>query len=445
MPHVTPLHADDPTRVGRYRLSGRIVGMPVAGPVYLARTVDGSEVTVTLLGGDWGRDSAARDRFTAEANAARRVAPFCAARILGAGFDGSDAFLVSEYVAGPSLREFVTEEGPWEGGDLQALAVGTATGLAAIHQAGLVHGQFGPEHVVLGADGPRVIEFGITPPYGAATPGADMRAWAFTVLYAAAGRARRPRGPGDAARTAARAGHPVPEVRARRPADRAIGRGRTPRRRQPARGRARGGVEARGARGGAAGASSPGRRAAAPASASAPGRDDTAPAGHDLVGGRDRGVPRGHRRGHPRRAEPERRAGGYGQARHDEPAFGHHDAIGPARGSPTPPPTVPPGLAGTWSGQVSQTNPSDVYHVVLTLVPGSAGGKVQYSGTSFSCSGELSLMSRLSSTLTLDQGIIQGQNKCADGVVTLVQGPANTLQFSFKGQAGPAATGTLDR
>ena len=86
MPHVTPLHADDPTRVGRYRLSGRIVGMPVAGPAYLARTVDGSEVTVTLLGGDWGRDSAARDRFTAEASAARRVAPFCAARIPGGRF-----------------------------------------------------------------------------------------------------------------------------------------------------------------------------------------------------------------------------------------------------------------------------------------------------------------------------------------------------------------------
>ena len=196
----------------------------------------------------------------------------------------------------------------------------------------------------------------------------------------------------------------------------------------------------------AAGASSPGRRAAAPASASAPGRDDTAPAGHDLVGGRDRGVPRGHRRwpSAPRRARAARRA--------DRPSPPRRASLRPPRrhrrrprGSPTPPPTVPPGLAGTWSGQVSQTNPSDVYHVVLTLVPGSAGGRVQYSGTSFSCSGELSLMSRLSSTLTLDQGIIQGQNKCADGVVTLVQGPANTLQFSFKGQAGPAATGTLDR
>ena len=187
MPHVEPLHADDPSHVGRYRLSGRIAGMPGARPVYLARTVDGSDVMITLLDGDWIADPAERDRFTEEANAASMVAPFCAARILGAGFDGKQAFLVSEYVPGPSLRELVTEEGPWEGRDLEALAIGTATGLAAIHQAGLVHGGFGPQYVVLSPDGPRVIEFGITPPYGSATPGNDMRAWARTLLFAAAG------------------------------------------------------------------------------------------------------------------------------------------------------------------------------------------------------------------------------------------------------------------
>ena len=83
MPHVEPLHAGDPSRVGRYRLAGRIAGMPSAGPTYLGKTIDGTDVTITLLDGDWTADPAERDRFTAEANAASRVAPFCAARILG--------------------------------------------------------------------------------------------------------------------------------------------------------------------------------------------------------------------------------------------------------------------------------------------------------------------------------------------------------------------------
>ena len=43
---------------------------------------------------------------------ARRVAPFCAARILDAGFDNGLPFLVSEFIEGPSLAETVTAEGP---------------------------------------------------------------------------------------------------------------------------------------------------------------------------------------------------------------------------------------------------------------------------------------------------------------------------------------------
>jgi len=47
--------------------------MPSAGPVYLGRTADGGDVTITLLDGDWTRDPAERDRFTAEARARSEV------------------------------------------------------------------------------------------------------------------------------------------------------------------------------------------------------------------------------------------------------------------------------------------------------------------------------------------------------------------------------------
>ncbi len=121
---------------------------------------------------------------------AKNVPPFCAARVLDAGLDGVTAFLVSEYIAGRSLLELVSAEGVRRGHDLEAVAIGMATGLASVHQAGLVHGSFGPEFVIMAADGsPRVVEFGITPPYGTATPSADMVAWARTVVFAASGRA----------------------------------------------------------------------------------------------------------------------------------------------------------------------------------------------------------------------------------------------------------------
>jgi len=443
MPHVTPLHADDARRVGRYRLTGRIEGMPAAGPVYLARTVDGSQVTITLVPGDAAADAAARDRFTAEASAARRVAPFCAARILGAGFDGDRAFLVSEYVAGPSLREFADTEGAWEGDGLTALAIGTATGLAAVHQAGLVHGEFGPEHVVLGADGPRVIEFGITPPYGAATPAADMRAWAFTMLYAAAG---GPAGPADLELLP----EPLRKLAAvclsAGPADRPTARAIV--------------VELLGEPDPQAGVLAEGLRRAAGAAV----RPPPPPAGSDAQPGPSHGdgaIPRrpttiwwavgivvcivaivvAVRAAQNDSGQPSAAAKPGATSRPESTAT---DTPRP-QASPSPAGTVPPGLAGTWSGQVRQNNPSDVFSVQVTLVPGTPGGTVRYSGASFSCSGALSLAARVGSTLKLNQGITRGRRDCADGVVTLSPGPPGAVQFSFRGKAGPAATGTLNK
>src|SRR5262252_5214708 len=208
MPNVMPLQADDPRRVGHYRLTNRIDSRPGADgstpQVFLATMVDDGEVIVTLLGRERVADAAARDRFTAEARAARRVAPFCAARILDAGIEAHIPYLVTEYVPGSTLVETVWREGPLTSPGLDAVAIGTATGLMAIHQTGLVHGSLGPDRVVLGPDGPCLTNFGITPPYGAATPAADLLAWANTVLFAALGRPAV--GPQDpAARPVARA------------------------------------------------------------------------------------------------------------------------------------------------------------------------------------------------------------------------------------------------
>jgi eukaryotic-like serine/threonine-protein kinase len=427
MPHVTPLHADDPVRVGRYRLAGRIEGMPSSGSVYLAKDVGGSAVTITMLEGDWTEEAAERDRFTQEANAARRVAPYCAARILAAGFDGGGAFLVSEYVAGPSLEEVVTAGGPWQGLDLEALAIGTATGLAAVHEAGLVHGEFGPRHVVLGPEGPRVIEFGISPPYGSATPSADMREWAHTMLYAAAGH------PGDT-EDLALLPEPLHAVAARcllaGPADRPSARSAV--------------IDLLGAGISPAGALAEGsRRAAATA-----GRKLPAPAG-------PAGSPRQRSRRtvaiwsivtticvlaavvtvyllhaaasqQPGAAAPTRTLG----------------ATTPSRPA-APSPTVPAVLAGTWSGQVSQSAPADVFSVQVTLVPGATAGTISYSGTSLSCSGKLSAVSDSLGSLKLNQAISHGP--CLGGTVTLTAGPAGSLAFSFQGKSGPTATGTLTK
>lgn len=223
MPHRVPLHPGDPDRVGGYLLGGRLAGIPSDDPICLGTAPGGALVSVSLLSGDW--DAAALDRFADEAEGARRVPPFCAARVLDAGLDGNFAYLVSEYIEGPSLLELVAAGGVLAGPQLEALAIGTAAGLASVHQAALVHGNFGPQFVILPPAGPPcVVEYGITPPYGAATPSADMLGWARTVVFAATGQQ-----PGQAVNLSALPAHVREPVRqcleyeaSERPAGRAV-------------------------------------------------------------------------------------------------------------------------------------------------------------------------------------------------------------------------------
>ncbi|MEU6407482.1 protein kinase [Microbispora sp. NPDC046933] len=211
MPDVSPLRPEDPRRLGTYRLDGRL-GVGGQGVVFLGAGAgaSGEPVAVKLLHARLD-DTSARRGFTREIEAVRRVAPFCTAQVLDADLDGDRPYIVSEYVDGPSLREHVTAAGPRTGGDLDRVAVGTATALAAIHRAGVVHRDFKPGNVLLGSDGLRVVDFGIsrladatattgnpvgTPAYIApeqleglpAGPAADVFCWALTLVYAASGR-----------------------------------------------------------------------------------------------------------------------------------------------------------------------------------------------------------------------------------------------------------------
>ncbi|QFY10946.1 protein kinase [Nonomuraea phyllanthi] len=201
---VGPLRPGDPTAVGEFRVVGRL-GQGGQGVVYLAESPDGGRAAVKVMTG--GIDRA----FARELAAARKVDEFCTARVLVADLDHDPPYVASEYIDGPALSAALSSAGPVRGAALTRLAIGTVTALAAIHRAGVVHRDFKPANVLLGPDGPRVIDFGVsrlvdasatrgtamgTPPYmspeqlseSTVGPASDMFAWGSTITFAATGR-----------------------------------------------------------------------------------------------------------------------------------------------------------------------------------------------------------------------------------------------------------------
>jgi len=200
------LRETDPRAVGAYRLLGRL-GEGGQGVVFLAEGPAGGPAAVKLLPPT--TDPQVRNRFLKEVAAAQRVARFCTAQVLDAGIFERRPFIVSEYVSGPSLVEVVEQFGPRGGAALERIAVATLTALGAVHAAGMVHRDFKPGNVLLGPDGPVVIDFGLaavpgmttafsgeatigTPAFMApeqlagtrVTAAADMWSWAVTMVFA---------------------------------------------------------------------------------------------------------------------------------------------------------------------------------------------------------------------------------------------------------------------
>jgi eukaryotic-like serine/threonine-protein kinase len=150
----------DPAQLGGYRLAGRL-GAGGMGRVYLAFTPGGRPVAMKVLRPELGDDPEFRARFRQEIAAAQRVSGLFTAQVLDGNPDGSPPWLVTVYVPGPSLSEAVSGHGPLPEASVLLVVAGVAEALMAIHAAGLVHRDLKPSNVLLAADGPRVIDFGI--------------------------------------------------------------------------------------------------------------------------------------------------------------------------------------------------------------------------------------------------------------------------------------------
>jgi outer membrane protein assembly factor BamB len=157
---MLPLSAEDPRTIGEFRLHNRL-GAGGMGRVYLGSSPGGRAVAVKVIHPHLARDGAFLGRFRREVAAALAVNGGYAAPVVAAGPDDNPPWLATAYVRGPSLQEVVTAAGPLPEDAVLKLAAGLAEALRVIHSCGLVHRDLKPGNVLLAADGPRVIDFGI--------------------------------------------------------------------------------------------------------------------------------------------------------------------------------------------------------------------------------------------------------------------------------------------
>jgi serine/threonine protein kinase len=199
-------------RIGPYRIV-RQLGAGGMGHVYLATSPSGRAVAVKVIRPELAGDPRFRLRFRAEVDAARAVSGAYTTPVVDADPDGQPPWLATAFVPGLSLQEAVETYGPLPEPTLRVLGAGIAEALLAVHRAGLIHRDLQPSNILLAADGPRVIDFGISRAFDATaltvegeligsagymspehiaglelTPASDVFSFGAVMAYAATGR-----------------------------------------------------------------------------------------------------------------------------------------------------------------------------------------------------------------------------------------------------------------
>ena len=177
-PSSSPARADL-ERVGRFTLLERL-GRGGMGVVYVALDPElDRKVAIKLLRPDHREESAARARLLREAQAIARLAHPNVITVFESGTHGELVYIAMELVDGVDLRTAWAEAETHR--EVLGLFADAGRGLAAAHEAGLVHRDFKPENVMVGADGRvRVLDFGLARS-GAAAPVNSVDSSATTV------------------------------------------------------------------------------------------------------------------------------------------------------------------------------------------------------------------------------------------------------------------------
>lgn len=152
---------DVAVELGRYRVERRL-GSGAMGVVYAAHDTKLRRTVAVKVSHDDGPATAELDRTLAhEARTLGRIDHTNVVQVFDVGVADGRRYVAMEFVDGESLSEWL-ERGPrpWEA--IRDVFLQAGRGLAAAHEAGVLHRDFKPSNVLIGRDGRvRVSDFGL--------------------------------------------------------------------------------------------------------------------------------------------------------------------------------------------------------------------------------------------------------------------------------------------
>jgi eukaryotic-like serine/threonine-protein kinase len=147
---------------GRYRVGSWIARGGMA-TVYLGTdTKLDRTVALKVAHAELAHDPDFVRRFTGEARSVARLSSPNVVAVYDQGSHQGLPYLVMEYVPGQTLRELMRSRGRLEPREALDIISGVLAGLAAAHEAGIIHRDVKPENVLLGAGNViKVADFGL--------------------------------------------------------------------------------------------------------------------------------------------------------------------------------------------------------------------------------------------------------------------------------------------
>jgi serine/threonine protein kinase len=119
------------------------------GRVYRARSSDGHEVALKLVKAELAKDRVFRKRFDREASIAQRISHPHVVPVLDTGEHEGVPYLAQRLMSGGSLDDKLERDGTLDAGLAVKVCREVASGLDALHAAGLFHRDVKPANILL--------------------------------------------------------------------------------------------------------------------------------------------------------------------------------------------------------------------------------------------------------------------------------------------------------